>query len=91
MFLKWMLLFSALACLGYAQYACVWYRSAPICGTGNDCPTTYPNMMYHADSSGNAQYCPNSFGSKCWEGEKNLCCNANVNLQNTNTYSCGSY
>ena len=53
MFLKWMLLLSAVACLGYAQYACVWYRSAPICGTGNDCPTTYPNMMYHANSAGN--------------------------------------
>uniref|UniRef100_A0A914ED92 Uncharacterized protein n=1 Tax=Acrobeloides nanus TaxID=290746 RepID=A0A914ED92_9BILA len=70
---------------------CVWYRSAPFCGHGSDCPTIYPSLQYHADSSSHAQYCSASFGSKCWSGEKNLCCNANVNLQDTSSYTCGSY
>ena len=101
-----LLFFLALISVGHAVNMCVWYRSAPVCGHGSDCPNIYPYLQYQSDSSSNgnfslaenkyfkfflAQYCSASFGSKCWSGEKNLCCNANVNLQDTSSYICGSY
>uniref|UniRef100_A0A914DPX3 Uncharacterized protein n=1 Tax=Acrobeloides nanus TaxID=290746 RepID=A0A914DPX3_9BILA len=70
---------------------CVWYRSAPLCGNGNDCPTEYPYLESQASSSSDAQYCKNTFGAQCWTGEKNLCCGPNsVSLQNTGNYTCGN-
>uniref|UniRef100_A0A914E4K3 Uncharacterized protein n=1 Tax=Acrobeloides nanus TaxID=290746 RepID=A0A914E4K3_9BILA len=71
---------------------CVWYRSAPFCGEGVDCPAGYTIKLDQCGKSDAAAYCQPEFGHNCWSGSKLLCCNADVpNPKNTSSYTCGDY
>lgn len=47
-------IFSLLVITSFAiQPRCVWYRKAPACGNGDDCPKDYPVFAEQASKEGN--------------------------------------